>query len=114
MATNAAFRAFFQNEVIGLNEETAREIVLQHGINTMKVLASLTHQGVMDLASLIRKTKVTGIAPAPDRTMTFPASSVRKIWMAGVIAKNMERVSRTVVPEDLREVMRDADRLDMH
>ena len=114
MATNAAFRAFFQHEVIGLNEETAREIVVQHGINTMKVLAGLTHQGVMELASLIRKTKVTGIAPAPDRTMTFPAGSVRKIWMAGVIAKNMERVSRTVVPADLREVMRDADRLDMH
>ena len=114
MATNAAFRVFFQDQVIGLNEETAREVVLEHGINTMKGLADLTHQAVMDLASLIRKTKVLGAPPAPDRTMTFPASSVRKVYMAAVIAKNMERVSRDVIPAGLLVVMRDADRLDMH
>ena len=113
MATNAAFRVFFQDEVIGLNEKTAREVVLEHGINTMKRLADLTHQAVMDLASLIRKTKVLGVPSAPNRTMMFPASSVRMIYMAAVIAKNMERVSRDVIPAGLLVVMRDVDRLDM-
>ena len=114
MATNAAFRVFFQDDVIGLNAETAREVVVEHGINTMKKLADMTHQTVTDLDSLIRKTKVLEIPLIPDRTMTFPASIVRMIYMAAVIAKNMERVSRVVLSAGLLVVMCDADHLDMH
>ena len=114
MATNAAFRNILQDQIIGLNNETAREVVDAHGINTMKRLTDLTHQAVTDLASLIRKTKVLGIPPMPDRLMSFPASSVRMVYLAAVIAKNMERVSRTVVPADFLVIMGDADHLEMH
>ena len=34
--------------------------------------------------------------------------------MAAVIAKNMERVSRNVVPADLLAIMQDADLFEMH
>ena len=55
MATNAALRNFLQDPVIGLNAETAREVVDEHGINTMKRMTDLTLEGVKDLANLIRK-----------------------------------------------------------
>ena len=71
MATNAAFRNFLQDPVVGLNAETAREVVDKHGINTMKRLANLTHQGVMDPASLIHKQRVLNAAPLSDRFMIF-------------------------------------------
>ena len=60
MATNAAFRNFLQDPVIGLNAESAREVVDEHGINTMKRLADLALDGVKDLASLICKQRVFG------------------------------------------------------
>ena len=97
-----------------MNAETAREVVDEHGSNTMKRLADLTHQDVMDLASLIRKQKVLNVAPMPDRFMTFPASSVRMMYLAAVIAKNMECVSRVIIPANLLTVMQDADRPDIH
>ena len=36
------------------------------------------------------------------------------MYMAAVIAKNMERVSRNVVPADLLTIMQDADLFEMH
>ena len=65
MATNAAFCNFLQDPVIGLNAESAREVVDEHGINTMKRLTDLTLDGVKDLASLIRKQRVFGMPPHP-------------------------------------------------
>ena len=96
MVTNAAYRNFLQDQVIGLNAETAREVVDVHGINTMKRLADLNRDDINDLANLIRKQRVLNVAPLPDRLMVFPASGVRMMHMAAVIAKNMERVSRNV------------------
>ena len=100
MATNATFRNFLQDPVISLNAETAREVVDEHGINTMKWLADLTREGVKDLANLIRKQRVLNVAPLPDRLMVFPANGVRMMHMAAAIAKNIERVSRNIVPAD--------------
>ena len=114
MATNAAYRNFLQDNVIGLNAETAREVVDVHGIDTMKKLADLTRQDVAELAQVIRKQKVAMVAPLPDRYMNFPASSVRYVYLAAVIARNMERVSRNVVPADLLTIMQDRDLLEMH
>ena len=114
MATNVAFRNFLQDPVIGLNAETAREVVDEHGINTMKRLADLTREGGKDLASLIRKQGVLNVAPLSDRFMVFPVNGVRMMHMAAIIAKNMEHVSRNVVPADLLPIMQDADRLEMH
>ena len=65
MATNAAFRNFLQDPVIGLNAETAREVVDEHGINTMKRLADLTREGVKDLADLIYNQRVLNVASLP-------------------------------------------------
>ena len=62
MATNAAFCNFLQDSVIGLKAKTAREVVDEHGINTMKRLADLTREGDKDLASLIRKQRVLNVA----------------------------------------------------
>ena len=55
MATNAAFRNFLQDQVVGLNAETAHEVVDEHDINTLKRLSDLTCNGVKDLANLICK-----------------------------------------------------------
>ena len=55
MATDAAYRNFLQDIVIGLNAETAREVVNVHGINTMKKLADLTRLDINELAQVIRK-----------------------------------------------------------
>ena len=114
MATNADFCAFLQDPVIGLNAESARKVVDEHGINTMKRLADLTLARVKDLASLIRKYRVFGMPPLPDRYMLFPANSVRMLHLAATIAKKMDRVSRAVIPADLLTIMRDADCLEMH
>ena len=67
MATNAAFRKFLQDQVVGLNAETAREVEDVHGINAMKRLADLTRAGVKDLANLIRKQRMLNVAPLPDK-----------------------------------------------
>ena len=88
MATNAAYHNFLQDQVIGLNAETACEVVDVHGINTMKRLADLNRGDINDLANLIRKQRVLNVAPLPDRLMVFPASGVRMMHMAAVIAKN--------------------------
>ena len=80
----------------------------------MKRLADSTREGVKDLASLIRKQRVLNIAPLPDRFIVFPANGVRMVFMLATIAKNMERVSRNIVPADLLAIMRDVDRLEMH
>ena len=114
MATNAAFRIFLQDLAIGLNAGSAREVVDEHGINTMKRLANLNLDGVKDLASLIRKQRVLGMPPLPDRFMLFPANAVRMLHLASTIAKNMERVCRVIVLADLLTIMRDTDRLEMH
>ena len=71
MATNAAFRNFLQDQVVGLNAETAREVVDVHGINTTKRLADLSRDAIKDLANLIRKQRVLNVAPLPDRLMVF-------------------------------------------
>ena len=71
-----------------------------HGINTMKRLADLSHAAIKDLANLIRKQRVLNVAPLPDRLMVFPANGVRMMHMAAAIAKNIERVSRNIVPAD--------------
>ena len=114
MATNAAFRIFLQDPVIGLNTGSAREVVDEYGINTMKRLANLNLDGVKDLASLIRKQRVLGMPPLPDRFMLFPANAVRMLHLASTIAKNMERVCRVIVLADLLTIMCDTDRLEMH
>ena len=72
MATNAAYRNFLQDRVIGLNAETAPEVVDMHGINTMKRLSDLNRVDINELAQLIRKQKVINVAPLPDRMMVFP------------------------------------------
>ena len=72
MATNATFRNFLQDPVVGLNAETARKVVDEHGINTMKRLADLIREGVKNLASLIHKQRVLNVAPLPDRFMVSP------------------------------------------
>ena len=72
MATNITFRNFLQDQVVGLNAETAREVVDVHGINTMKRLADLTRAGIKDLANLIRKQRVLNVAPLPDRYIVSP------------------------------------------
>ena len=77
MATNAAFRSFLQDQVVGLNAEMAREVVDVHGINTMKRLADLTRDGIKDLANLICKQRVLNVAPLPDRYMVFSATALR-------------------------------------
>ena len=114
MATNAAFCNFLHDPVIGLNAESAREVVDEHGINTMKRLADLTLDGIKDLASLVRKQRVFGMPPLPDRFMLYPANRARMLHMASTIAKNMERVSRVIIPADLVTIMRGVDRLEMH
>ena len=80
----------------------------------MKRLADSTHEGVKDLASLIRKQRVLNVAPLPSRFMVFPVNGVRMMHMAAVIAKNIERVGRNVVPADLLTIMQDADLFEMH
>ena len=77
MATNAAFRNFLQDQVVGLNAETAREVVDVHDINTVKRLADLTRDSIKDLANLIRKQRVLNVAPLPDRYMVFSATALR-------------------------------------
>ena len=67
MATDAAYRNFLQDIVIGLSAETAREVVNVHGINTMKKLADFTRQDINELAQVIGKQKVIHVAPLPDR-----------------------------------------------
>ena len=114
MATNAAFRNFLQDPVIGLNAESAREVVDEHGINTMKRLADLNLDSIKYLASLIRKQRVFDMLPLPDRFMLFPANSVHMAYLASTIAKNMERVSRVVIPADLLTMMWDEDWLEVH
>ena len=114
MATNAAYRNFLQDQVIGLNVESSRELVDVHGINIMKRLSDLNRVDINELAQLIRKQKVINAAPLPDRMMVFPASGVGMMHMAAVIARNMERVSRNVDPADLLTIMQDRDLFEMH
>ena len=80
MATNAAFRNFLQDQVVGLNTETVREVVDVHGINTMKMLADLSRDGIKDLANLIRKLRVLNVAPLPDMYMVFPANGAHMMY----------------------------------
>ena len=51
--TNAAFRTMLMHQVIGLNQESAHEIVDNNGMNTKKRFADLKPQRVVDLAKLV-------------------------------------------------------------
>ena len=55
MATNAAFRNFLQDQVVGLNTKTAREVVDVHGINRISAIGRYIDQQSHDVVEYLAR-----------------------------------------------------------
>ena len=111
MADNAAFRAMFADPALGLSDESARELVIVNGVNTMPRLAGMDRERVQDVVHLIRKTTVPG---PPPRRLVFPEVAAHNLMMAGTIAKNYRRIDRVISPAEIVTMFGDEEVLELH
>ena len=101
----------FADASFGFTAEAAAQIVNVDGLDSMEKLKEYDSGRARDLAAVVRKTDAPG---GGGTKLTVSEPACHRLALAGRVAKDFAKMSRTIVCADMVNIFSDPDLLEAH